>query len=294
MKLYRHDFFSISQHQLPFSILYREPQVNYPLHEHEFVELVVVTGGIGIHFTENLSYPLEKGDVFIIKPGVRHGYKDVEGLTLINVLYNPESLTAQLADIGTMAGYHVLFKIEPHFSSEDTSRLRLDSSQLIKAENIISMMEEELQKNDPGFIFFSKVYFLELIGFLARCYNYDSAIESPEAMRVAEAISYIELHFTGEIDQEELARIASLSKSHFLHVFKRTTNTTPLVYQKRLRIEKACSMLAQSNMSITEISYNCGYNDSNYFTRQFKKVMNVSPRKYRESIHSVSNLSQSR
>lgn len=287
MKLSRHDFFSVSQHQLPFSILRRTPQVNYPLHEHEFVELVVVTGGTGIHFTERLSYKLEIGDVYIVNPGVRHGYKDVDNLTLINVLYNPESLMTHLADIGTMPGFHALFKIEPHFSSQDTSRLLLTRSQLEKAISIINRIEDEMGDNAPGFIFFSKVYFLELIGHLARSYNTAEAHKSPEVMRVAEAISHIELHFTEEISQEELAQIANLSKSHFLHIFKKTTSTTPLHYQKVLRIEKACSLLNQTELSINEIGYMCGYSDSNYFTRQFKSVMHVSPKNYRNKINQV-------
>ncbi len=287
MKLSRHDFFSVSQHQLPFSILRRNPQVNYPLHEHEFVELVVVTGGTGIHFTEKLSYKLEVGDVYIVNPGVRHGYKDVDNLTLINVLYNPESLTTHLADIGTMPGFHALFKIEPHFSSQNTSRLLLTTPQLNKALSIITLIENEMNDNAPGYIFFAKVYFLELIGHLARSYNNGENNKSPEIMRVAEAISFIELHFTEEINQDTLAKIANLSKSHFLHIFKKTTNTTPLHYQKVLRIEKACSLLNQTELSINEISYMCGYNDSNYFTRQFKSVMNVSPKQYRNNVSKV-------
>ncbi len=287
MKLSRHDFFSVSQHQLPFSILRRNPQVNYPLHEHEFVELVVVTGGTGIHFTEKLSYKLEVGDVYIVNPGVRHGYKDVEDLTLINVLYNPESLTTHLADIGTMPGFHALFKIEPHFCSQTTSRLLLTTPQLNKALSIITLIENEMNETAPGYIFFAKVFFLELIGHLARSYNNDENTKSPEIMRVAEAISYIELHFTEEIDQDTLAKIANLSKSHFLHIFKKTTNTTPLHYQKVLRIEKACSLLNQTKLSVNEISYMCGYNDSNYFTRQFKSVMNVSPKQYRSNVSKV-------
>ena len=287
MKLSRHDFFSVSQHQLPFSILHRNPQVNYPLHEHEFVELVIVTGGTGIHFTEKLSYKLETGDVYIVNPGVRHGYKDVNNLTLINVLYNPESLMTHLADIGTMPGFHALFKIEPHFSTQDTSRLLLSPAQLNKSLTIIDLIEEEMNNNAPGFIFFSKVYFLELIGHLARSYNTGEAHKSPEMLRVAEAISHIELHFTEDINQEELAKIANLSKSHFLHIFKKTTNTTPLHYQKVLRIEKACSLLNQTKLSINEIGYMCGYSDSNYFTRQFKSLMSVSPKTYRSKVNQV-------
>ncbi len=287
MKLSRHGFFGMSQSQLPFSILRNNPQENFPLHEHEFVELVIVTQGTGSYFTEKVSQTIEQGDIFIITPGVRHGYRDVNGLILISVLYSQEILLSPLADIGTMVGYHALFKIESNFSSSASAKLLLNDEQLAEAVNIINKIEAEIERNKPGFIFFSKVYFLELIGHLSRCYSSDEAEKSPEIMRVAEAIAHIEQHYTKDIEQDDLAKIANLSKSHFLHIFKKTTNTTPLLYQKLLRMEKACSLLTQSRMSITEVSYNCGYHDSNYFTRQFKKVMKMSPKHYRNSSRKI-------
>lgn len=287
MKLSRHGFFSMSQHQLPFSILRSNPQENYPLHEHEFVELVIVTGGTGCYFTEKISYSIERGDIFIITPGVRHGYRDVKDLTLINILYNADSLLSPLADIGTMVGYHALFRIEPNFSATAAARLLLSDEQLEGAVSIVSKIEEEVARDEPGVVFFSKVFFLELIGHLSRCYSTSEAQKSPEIMRVAEAISYIEQNYIKDIEQDDLAKIANLSKSHFLHIFKKTTDTTPLLYQKLLRMEKACSLLTQSMMSITEVSYNCGYHDSNYFTRQFKKVMKMSPKQYRNNSRKI-------
>ena len=287
MRLSRHGFFGMSQSQLPFSIMRSNPQENSPLHEHEFVELVIVLAGTGSYFTEKISYTIEKGDIFIVTPRMRHGYKDINGLALVSVLYTPECLSSPLADIGTMVGYHALFKIEPYFNSTSAARLLLSDRQLAEAETIIQKIEQEIEKNSSGMVFFSKIYFLELIGHLSRCYSTEEATKSPEIMRVAEAISFIEQNYIKDIEQDDLAKIANLSKSHFLHIFKKTTNTTPLLYQKLLRMEKACSLLTQSRMSITEVSFNCGYHDSNYFTRQFKKVMRMSPKQYRNSSRKI-------
>ncbi len=223
----------------------------------------------------------------MVNPGIRHGYRDTDELSLISVLYSADCLLSPLADIGTMVGYHALFRIEPYVNANSVARLLLSEQQLLEVQVIIEKIENEIETNSPGVVFFSKVYFLELIGFLSRCYSTEEAKKSPEIMRVAEAISYIEQHYTKDIEQDDLAKIANLSKSHFLHIFKKTTNTTPLLYQKLLRMEKACSLLTQSRMSITEVSYNCGYHDSNYFTRQFKKVMKMSPKQYRNSSRSI-------
>ena len=57
---------------------------------------------------------------------------------------------------------------------------------------------------------------------------------------------------------------------------------TPIKYLNELRIRNACQMLKNSNKNITEIAYDVGYSDSNYFSRVFKKVKGVSPSEYKE------------
>ena len=286
MKLSRHDFFDQSNHHLPFSIL-RSQQVNYPLHENNFAELVIVEDGTGNHFTDKSSHHIKRGDIFIVTAESRHGYRDVENLRITSIHFNSNILTAPLADIATIPGYHALFKIEPHFSSHVDSQLLLSEPQLLEAMDITNKIEREINNESIGCIFFSKIYFLELIGFLARCYDSQETEKSNDVLRIAEAISYIERNYTKDIEQDDLAKIANLSKSHFLHIFKKTTNTTPLSYQKHLRMDKACSLLRQSKMSITEISHKCGYHDSNYFTRQFKKVLDISPKQYRNNSQKI-------
>jgi AraC-like DNA-binding protein len=54
-------------------------------------------------------------------------------------------------------------------------------------------------------------------------------------------------------------------------------------YHIRLKIRRACRLLKQTDLNITEIAFRSGFEDSNYFARQFRKIMGVSPSLYRKT-----------
>ncbi len=79
----------------------------------------------------------------------------------------------------------------------------------------------------------------------------------------------------------DLADTSNLSVSHFSTVFKNETGYSPIDYFNHLKIQKACQYLLFTNMSIKEISFSLGIEDQYYFSRMFSKLMNVSPKEYR-------------
>ncbi|WP_156495206.1 AraC family transcriptional regulator, partial [Oleiphilus sp. HI0128] len=62
------------------------------------------------------------------------------------------------------------------------------------------------------------------------------------------------------------------------------TGISPLKHFSNMKIEQACSLLEQTNISISDIAYQLGYDDALYFSRVFKKLMKVSPRNYRKEL----------
>jgi AraC-like DNA-binding protein len=74
-----------------------------------------------------------------------------------------------------------------------------------------------------------------------------------------------------------------MSKSNLLAVFKEATGHSPIEYLIRLRLHNAAEMLASTSLSISEIAAECGFADSNYLTRQFRKIYNISPREFRKN-----------
>jgi AraC-like DNA-binding protein len=74
-----------------------------------------------------------------------------------------------------------------------------------------------------------------------------------------------------------------MSECTFLRKFREATGFSPTDYLLRSRIRRAEELLARRKLSITEVAARCGFEDSNYFSRQFRRVTGVSPRAHRRS-----------
>ena len=95
--LHSREFFQ--DDDLKLELIERNPQIPFPLHTHDFSELVIVLSGTGIHFTYGDEYRIAPGDVFYIESGFAHGYKETQKLHLYNILFDP-SLGYLITDEG--------------------------------------------------------------------------------------------------------------------------------------------------------------------------------------------------
>ena len=75
--------------------------------------------------------------------------------------------------------------------------------------------------------------------------------------------------------------MANMSDYHFCRLFKQITGKSAIDYINRFRVEKSLLLLRKSNCNITEIALSCGFNDTNYFSRTFKKYKHISPTQMR-------------
>jgi AraC-like DNA-binding protein len=88
-----------------------------------------------------------------------------------------------------------------------------------------------------------------------------------------------------ELSLETLAHYSQLSTFHFSKKFKELTDTSPIQHFINMKIQRACLQLDNSNETIKDIAESIGYNDPDYFSRLFKKVIGMSPKQYRDSGH---------
>ncbi|MEI4263375.1 AraC family transcriptional regulator [Roseovarius sp. D0-M9] len=87
-----------------------------------------------------------------------------------------------------------------------------------------------------------------------------------------------------DISLDELAAEARLSPYHFGRMFKQSVGVPPRVYLTRLRVEKACDLLEQTNLPITQIALEVGYSSNQVLARVFLKHMRMSPSDYRRAV----------
>ena len=102
--------------------------------------------------------------------------------------------------------------------------------------------------------------------------------------RVATVIAHLENHLDRDVSLSDLAALVDLSPSHFLRAFKRATGRTPHQYRLELRVSRACELLRDPALTITQIAMMLGFSSSSHFTTAFRRHRGTSPTAYRAAI----------
>lgn len=252
-------------------------------HSHGFCELVIVTQGSAMHRLEGDDFPVTAGDVFLLQGHQRHYFHSRENLQLINIMYDPNKMDLPENDLRKLPGYCALFMLEPTYRRQHrfSSRLHLERIPLAEAELLAEEMEQESLKTAPGHEALLRAKLVELMVFLARAYTTTKTVEGHALLRMGNVIGALENDFSKNWKIEELMSIAHMSRSNLMRIFRKATGQTPVEYLIRLRIQQSMKLLHNSQLNITEIAMEIGFNDSNYFSRQFRRIVGLSPSRYR-------------
>ena len=255
------------------------------MHGHEdFSELVIVLEGTAEHIVGKESYPISKGDVFVVNQYTEHGYIGATDFKICNIMFRPEIMFDKIYNIRQSTGFQALFVIEPNYFNTHRfcSRLRLDTHDFTEVKKIIENMMMEYYGEKDGNQTLVYAYFMTLCVTLSRLYCLYDSDSRKDIMKLASAIAYIEKNYCENINITELSHIAGYSERQFSRLFNITFSTTPNLYITNLRIQKSQQLLITTNLSIGEISWSCGFEDQNYFSRTFKKHTGMTPTEYRK------------
>ena len=98
-----------------------------------------------------------------------------------------------------------------------------------------------------------------------------------------ETALWIDAHSHRDIDLEQAAAQAEISPFHFLRLFSGVLGVTPHQYLVRSRLRHAARLLADDEVSVTDVAYDVGFGDLSNFVRTFHRAAGVSPRRFREA-----------
>jgi transcriptional regulator GlxA family with amidase domain len=182
--------------------------------------------------------------------------------------------------LGALPGYHALFEIEPRLRQREhfKNRLKLPVEELGQFLNIVAELENELVARNPGYRFMATAHFERLLGFISRAYADVSKPVARPVTQISEVLACLERHYAEPLAVEDLAKVAGMSPTSLFRLFKEIMGRSPIDYLIRLRIDKAGQMLRRGGMRVGEVSGAVGFNDSNYFARQFRRITGRSPR----------------
>jgi len=275
------DFFTESS--LPLSVFEFPHYTNDERrHTHEFCELVIVKSGSALHTNDISQYKIKTGDVFIIPKAFYHKYTEVNDLFLINVLYDPDALPLPVLDMNDFIFFNIMFRKKNDFQDSDLNLLlSLDPAQLEAISKLTSNIAEQCNSHEPGTQFGSIAAFMRMISLLSK-WHYKKQNKPGYYYTVGKVLGHLNKNYLQDIDMNKLARLSAMSRRTMFRHFVKATGCTPGVYLCRLRIRHASDMLAHTSLPIKEIAQRCCFCDSNYFSKQFRNVMNTSPLCYRK------------
>lgn len=249
------------------------------LHDHEFIEVVLIEHGTGRHCTLHGEDDLAPGVVLILHPGQWHYYLRCQDLALFNVCFAPSLLAHELAWaqadplIGPLLpcrhpGQEVRCLQPPptDFASALAAAQRLHD---------LDVPHHPLERR------------VEAIGLLTQILGAVAAGRVSGGRRaghqpLAGVLAAIERELTRAWSLAGLATLAGLTPAHFCRRFRALTGHPPLVWIHRRRAENAAILLATTDQPVAAIGARIGWADANYFARRFRAVFGQSPTAYRQ------------
>jgi AraC-like DNA-binding protein len=252
----------------------RTPQSPFPLHEHDFCELVIVASGSGWHVLNGEPHLLSWGEVLYLGPEDRHEFEQVHDLYLTNVLYrpngallHPDRLRPYLQPSGEVAGERRYWQI----SDEAAARVQ----------PLLAALGRESVHGDVASNLMAESLLVQLIVTLWRERFATDGRQLPAKGRLAQLAAYLRGNCTEAIDLDELAQRFGYSPRNLRRLFREVMATTPHDYLVKLRLGRAMRALRVSDASVTEVALASGFSDGNHFAHTFRKHTGLSPSRYR-------------
>ncbi|MEF1167037.1 AraC family transcriptional regulator [Vibrio campbellii] len=271
---------------LKFAYVDGHHHCDFAAHKHDFSELFLVVSGSGKHTVAEYEYPLHKGDVFVINGDIEHGFRDVNKLKIINLMFDSSTPFFEIPSMRQLSGYQAMFKVEPiaRQTTEYKAKLTLDRQQLPEIERLLSVLKTEYEASQPGFEVMLTSLMQQLVIALSRMYQ-DQSQELPQTtLALSRALVFIEQHFSDVgVNSDAIAKAAFISKRQLERLFRQFLDTSPNQYLRDVQLNYATKLLCEENeRSVQHIAELCGFSDSNYFSKCFKQKFQHSPRSYRK------------
>ena len=256
-----------------------------PWHYHPEYEIVMVTESTGKRFIGDHISDFHPGNLAFLGPNIPHTYRNDD---------------KYYEDGSTLRAKSIVI----HFTEESFGN---DFLQLPEAKLLNKLFERSLS----GFDIFGnthqkvsqKLYdivtlsglkrwlcLVDILLELAESRNLSAVSKTPhigfnekESKRLCNVFEWITTNFEKDIKLSEAAQIAQMNENAFSRFFSLRTRKTFSGFVQELRLQKAAKLLVENDMTITEVCYECGYNNVSNFNRQFLNHYQMNPMKYKKT-----------
>ena len=241
------------------------------MHVHEnLVEVLLVYEGSGIYTIDNNKYIAKKGDLIFYNSGVVHDEFGGNGSNLGTYCLGISNLK--------------ILKLGDNKIIEDNYCPIINCNEYF--DDILSMFDIIRKSIDVDGIHvaeFSNFLVQALVVKFRIIIEKNGDVKQIKEPSLATKIKiYIDKNYNENISLKSIAEAVNANQYYLSHIFKEETGFSPMQYVTRRRIGEAQNLLINTQLSITEIAANVGYNNSNYFQNVFKKIVGYTPGSYRK------------
>ena len=267
-------------------VIYNNPGPKFDgiYHYHPELELSLICGTRGLAAIGENIHPISSGDTIMLGANIPH-YWNNEGMEFDN----------------TEPRIMLVFKFTEHFLGSgfleipESHKLRdflRKSAQGIRflepVRSQVSKLMLQIEKIPPSLLRLSK--FLELLDLVTETKHLEILSDQTTGFlgnekqneRIDKVYKYVMKHNSAPISLTEVAKQIHMSTEAFCRFFKRSTGNTLNEFIQKTRLARVCQDLMQSELSITEIAFDHGFNNLSNFNRQFRKHKKMTPREYRK------------
>lgn len=265
--------------------LFRHSQAkfDYPLHSHSDFELNLVCHTNGKRIIGDSIESFEDLDLILMGPDLPHKWKapTTEDTTVVTIYFHDLFVNSFLLQ-------KRMFTPIKEMLTRSNRGLDFSKETKLRMKDRLFLLSQSHGFN-TGLDFLSILYELAISSgqrtLASPSYDIDSLKVETKSRRISNICKYIEENYKENISRQEMAESINMSNSAFSHFFKKRTSRSFVEYVNEVRIGKATKMLMETTHSVSEISFQCGFNNLSNFNKIFKKITQKTPSEYRDSLH---------
>ncbi len=251
----------------------------FRIHHHAECELSAILSGHGIYHSNQRTYPINPGDIFLFSGDEEHCITDIfDQCKILNIHFVPRLLWAD----NDLSLSRIFFARSEQFENKINPQNPMTE---ILYDTILSI-ERELANRLDGYQAMAKYLLLSAITNIVRNYNYidpsvDYNVYNNKIKPMEKALRYIDENLTQKLRLDEIAHISNMTPTYFSTVFKKLNGISLWEYIMAKRIDKAIGLLKSTDAMILDIALECGFNSSSNFYKTFISVTGKKPTDFR-------------
>lgn len=255
--------------------VYRNGVINP--HWHNEFEIIYLDKGYGKFYIDGDEYKIKAGDFLFVNSGSIH---------------SGEELVRRSIGYAIVFDLKLLFSEDPDYCKHEYFLPLLNKKVYIPALINDDFIRDDIKKIIDSFLEKSYGYELCIKSLLFdifwRLFKYYAKKQQEggrlgyKTERIKDVLNYINQNYNKDLSLDELSKQVDMSKFYLCRLFKDSLKMSPIEYINKIRVEKSVELLINTDMSISEIALECGFNNISYFIKVFKKYMNITPLKFRK------------